>query len=176
MNTLDEWIVWSVWFSTQGLHLLDGPTSFITFSVACCFHFIRFSSLLSLRLGRLHGNWLFQSEWMAIVCPAPKSLLLEPIVCRCVVGGKAIQNNRTAAAYLGRHCMALTGPCFFFIRVRGRRLLRFVCARAHCCCCLEKRKPYSFFWPKERERRTDGPRLENRWLALCRGKGCRALL
>ena len=112
---------------------------------------------------------------MAIVCPAPKSLLLEPIVCRCVVGGKAIQNNRTAAAYLGRLCMALTGPCFFFIRVRGRRLLRFVCARAHCCCCLEKRKPYSFFGQKkERDGRTarvwrtdDWPCAEEKVVVRC---------
>ena len=155
MNTLDEWIVWSVWFSTQGLHLLDGPTSFITFSVACCFHFIRFSSLLSLRLGRLHGNWLFQSEWMAIVCPAPKSLLLEPIVCRCVVGGKAIQNNRTAAAYLGRLCMALTGPCFVFLFGSEGVVFSVLCVHARTVVVVLKSENLILFLAK-RKRETDG--------------------
>ena len=63
----------------------------------------------------------------------------------------------------------------FFIRVRGRRLLRFVCARAHCCCCLEKRKPYSFFGQKkERDGRTarvlrtdDWPCAEEKVVVRC---------
>ena len=92
---------------------------------------------------------------MAIVCPTPKSLLLEPIVCRCVVGGKAIQNNRTAAAYLGSHCMALTGPCFVFLFGSEGVVFSVLCVHARTVVVVLKSENLILFLAK-RKRETDG--------------------
>ena len=89
---------------------------------------------------------------MAIVCPAPKSLLLEPIVCRYVVGGKAIQNNRTAAAYLGRLCMALTGPCFVFLFGSEGVVFSVLCVHARTVVVVLKSENLILFFGQKKER------------------------